>query len=49
MRALTDVESRLAAHRAELLKLQSAAQEGDHNLEELEDQWEDAQRAVSER
>ncbi|KAJ8288955.1 hypothetical protein COCON_G00016140 [Conger conger] len=49
MRALTDMESRLAGHRTELVNLQTAAREGDINLEELESQWEDTQRAVNER
>ncbi|KAJ8411706.1 hypothetical protein AAFF_G00153440 [Aldrovandia affinis] len=49
MRALTDVESQLAAHGTELLALRCAAQEEDHTLEELESQWEDTHRAVTER
>ncbi|KAG7466266.1 hypothetical protein MATL_G00163020 [Megalops atlanticus] len=47
LRALADVESRLAALRAELQSLQDAGQEGDVAAE-LQRQWEDTQRAVTE-
>ncbi|KAG9336609.1 hypothetical protein JZ751_002956 [Albula glossodonta] len=46
MRALTDLESRLTAHHTELLALQHAANADDQ--EELESQWEDSHRAVTE-